>query len=141
MDNTTVSWKCFKFNWKNSAPTNPFFDHLERREEDEYRKLTPLGREQAIKTGKRLVEIAKGSVNFRKDHFNGPCSVKAIHVSNMARAKETASLIAEQFENKNIKVQQPDPLLNEALPAPMVPIRPDIFGATEEIDENRERIE
>jgi len=80
-------------------------------------------------------------MNFRKDHFNGPCSVKAIHVSNMARAKETASLIAEQFENKNIKVQQPDPLLNEALPAPMVPIRPDIFGATEEIDENRERIE
>jgi serine/threonine-protein phosphatase PGAM5 len=113
----------------------------ERREEDEYRKLTPLGRQQAIKTGKRLVEIAKGSVNFEKNRFNGKCVVKAIHVSNMVRAKETAALIAKQFHSQKIVVQKPDPLLNEALPAPMVPIRPDIPGATEEIDQNHDRIE
>jgi len=113
----------------------------ELRDEDEYRKLTPLGRQQAIKTGKRLVEMANGSMNFEKDHFNGKCVVKAIHVSNMVRAKETAALIAEQFHSQNIVVQTPDPLLNEALPAPMVPIRPDIAGATEEIDENHDRIE
>lgn len=113
----------------------------ERRKEDEHRKLTSLGRQQAIKTGKRLVEIAKGSMNFEKDRFNGQCFVKAIHVSDMVRAKETAALIAEQFHNERIVVQKPDPLLNEALPAPMIPIRPDIPGATEEIDENHDRIE
>ena len=113
----------------------------ERFEEDEHRKLTPLGRQQAIKTGKRLVEMARGSMNFEKDSFNGQCTVKAIHVSNMTRAKETAALIADQFDTKKMTVQEPDPLLNEALPAPMVPIRPDILGATEEIDENHDRIE
>lgn len=111
----------------------------EKHKEDELRRLTPLGRLQAIKTGKRLAEMARGSVNFDKDRFNGECRIKAIHVSDMVRAKETAALIAEQLEG--IVVQTPDPLLNEALPAPMVPIRPDIKGATEEIDENHDRIE
>ena len=115
----------------------------ERREEDIYRTLTPLGRRQAIQTGIRLTKIAKGSMNFETCKFNGQCSVKAIHVSNMVRAKETAQLIAQQFQDQDQKVfvQKPDPLLNEALPAPMVPIRPDIIGATEEIDENHDRIE
>ena len=113
----------------------------ERRQEDEYRKLTPLGRLQAIKTGKRLAEIANGSMNFPKPEFNGKCPIKAIHVSNMVRAKETAALIAEQFQTDKVVVTKPDPLLNEALPSPMIPIRPDIKGATEEIDENHDRIE
>jgi serine/threonine-protein phosphatase PGAM5 len=113
----------------------------ERREEDEHRKLTPLGRQQAIKTGKRLVEMARGTMKFEKDHFNGKCFVKAIHVSNMVRAKETAALIAKQFQEEKMTPQKPDPLLNEALPAPMIPIRPDIPGATEEIDLNHDRIE
>jgi len=113
----------------------------ERREEDMYRTLTPLGRRQAIQTGIRLKHIAKGSMNFEKNKFNGQCSVKAIHVSNMVRAKETAELIAQQFQDNKVFVQKPDPLLNEALPAPMVPIRPDITGATEEIDEHHDRIE
>lgn len=113
--------------------------------EDQYRKLTPLGRQQAIQTGKRLVELAKGSTRFSPNRFNGPCPVKAIHVSDMVRAKETAHLIAEQFRHlspqHNKLLQAPDPLLNEALPAPMIPIRNDIAGATEEIDANQERIE
>lgn len=114
----------------------------ERSSEDKDRKLTPLGRKQAIQTGIRLAEIAKGSANFEKERFNGKCKVKTIYVSDMTRAKETANLIAKQFhESDNMVVQEPDPLLNEALPAPMVPIRPDILGATKEIDEHHDRIE
>jgi serine/threonine-protein phosphatase PGAM5 len=117
----------------------------ESSKEDEYRKLTPLGRQQAIQTGKRLAELTKGSMNFSQDRFNGPCPVKAIYVSDMLRAKETAQLIAEQFRNVSLQhndlLQAPDPLLNEALPAPMIPIRPDITGDVEEIDANQQRIE
>ena len=40
-----------------------------------------------------------------------------------------------------MSVCTPDADLNEALPAPMIPIRPDIPHATEEIDNNRDRIE
>lgn len=113
--------------------------------DDKHRKLTPLGRQQAIQTGKRLAQIANGSIKFSRDKFNGPCPVKAIYVSDMVRAKETAQLISEQFRNlspqHNDILQEPDPLLNEALPAPMIPIRPDITGAEEEIDANQARIE
>ncbi|VEU42003.1 unnamed protein product [Pseudo-nitzschia multistriata] len=113
----------------------------ERSDEDKHRKLTPLGRRQAIQTGKRLVEMARGSASFEDHRFNGKCAVKAIHVSDMTRAKETAALIAEQFHGETALLREPDPMLNEALPAPMVPIRPDIKGAEEEIDENHDRIE
>jgi serine/threonine-protein phosphatase PGAM5 len=113
--------------------------------EDKHRKLTPLGRQQAIETGIRLAEIAKGSINFSRDTFNGPCPIKAIYVSDMVRAKETAQLISEQLNNLsphyNDLLQAPDHLLNEALPAAMIPIRPDITGADEEIDANHARIE
>jgi serine/threonine-protein phosphatase PGAM5 len=110
----------------------------ETSDDDALRKLTPLGRRQAQKTGKRLAEIVKGSDQFEDPMFHGPCTIQAIHVSNMIRAKETATLIAQQMK---LTVQRPDPDLNEALPAPMIPIRPDITGATEEIDEHHERIE
>jgi serine/threonine-protein phosphatase PGAM5 len=117
----------------------------EDHEEEEGRVLTPLGRYQARATGKRLAQIAQGAKHFYPDSFNGPCHVKAIHVSELVRARETAELIAEQLQYytpKNTKLlQPPDPLLNETLPAPMVPIRPDIPGAAEEIDANQERVE
>lgn len=58
----------------------------------------------------------------------------------MTRARETAELIAKELPNTFL-VDEPDPLLNEALPAPMIPIRPDIEGADEEIDANHDRIE
>jgi serine/threonine-protein phosphatase PGAM5 len=112
----------------------------ESSKDDEHRKLTPLGRLQATKTGQRLAEWTKGSSNFDDPSFHGPCPIKAIRVSNMTRAKETAQLIAKELGG-GFKVEKPDPLLNEALPAPMIPIRPDISGAEEEIDENRDRIE
>mmetsp|Transcript_21690 Transcript_21690/g.42613 ORF Transcript_21690/g.42613 Transcript_21690/m.42613 type:complete len:307 (+) Transcript_21690:215-1135(+) len=49
-------------------------------------KLTPLGREQARLTGKRLAEIAKAK-NFKYD---------AMYFSDQMRAKETAELILEE---------------------------------------------
>lgn len=58
----------------------------------------------------------------------------------MRRARETAQLIAREMPN-TIIVDEPDPLLNEALPSPMIPIRPDMNGAEEEIDANHDRIE
>jgi serine/threonine-protein phosphatase PGAM5 len=106
--------------------------------------LTMLGRYQARQTGKRLAQIARGSQNFYPSQFNGPCNIKAIHVSNMIRAKQTAELIAEQLQpytKKQDLLQKPDPLLNETLPAPMIPIRPEITGAAEEIDAHHERVE
>ncbi|CAJ1952554.1 unnamed protein product [Cylindrotheca closterium] len=109
--------------------------------EDENRKLTALGRRQATKTGKRLATWAKGTETFENPYFNGPCPiVTKIRVSNMTRAKETAELIAKEMPS-TIVMDEPDSLLNEALPSPMIPIRPDITGAEEEIDANHDRIE
>ena len=58
----------------------------------------------------------------------------------MTRAKETAQLIAQQLPD-TVVVDEPDPLLNEALPSPMIPIRPHIKDAEEEIDAHHDRIE
>jgi len=107
--------------------------------EDHLQTLTPLGRLQAIKTGKRLKEIMLGVQQYvPKESFRGQCQIRAIHVSNMTRAKETATYIATEL---GISVNTPDPDLNEALPAPMIPIRPDIPNAIEEIDQHHTRIE
>lgn len=108
------------------------------KDDDQLQKLTPLGRLQAIRTGKRLKEMMQGAQHFDSKEFRGPCPIKAIHVSNMTRAKETAELIAAEL---GMSVSTPDADLNEALPAPMIPIRPDITGATEEIDQHQNRIE
>ena len=54
--------------------------------------------------------------------------------------EETADII-QSYLPKSIHRSQPDPLLNETLPAPMIPIRPDIRNATEEIDQNHDRVE
>ena len=117
----------------------------EEKPDEKDRILTPLGRFQARATGRRLAQIAQGARHFYPDTFNGPCHIKAIYSSDLIRAKETAELIAEQMQyytpkNKTL-LQAPDPLLNETLPAPMIPIRPDIPGATEEIDANQERVD
>ncbi len=106
--------------------------------DDEHQTLTPLGRLQAIRTGKRLREMMEGAQGFEKERSRGPCLISAIRVSNMERAKETANLIAHEL---GLKVQQPDPDLNEGYPAPMIPIRPDLPGTTEDIDQNHDRIE
>ena len=71
--------------------------------------MTELGRKQADLTGQRLAIMQKGI-----DEKFGPCNIKAIRVSNMTRAKETASIIAKHLPlPQNIEI--PDPLLNEGL--------------------------
>jgi serine/threonine-protein phosphatase PGAM5 len=128
-------------------------------QDDSVRKLTELGRIQARKTGQRLAELARGSMEFRASEdvdpwYCGPLiktttttttKPNKIRVSNMTRAKETAELIAEEMRHHHlptmIQVDTPDPKLNEGLPAPMIPIRPDIAHAEEEIDAHHDRIE
>lgn len=101
----------------------------ESSKDDEKRRLTLLGKKQAELTGLRLSTLAQ----------RGPCHFKAIHVSDMTRAKETAAIIASHLPG--VDCMDPDPLLNEALPSPMIPARPDVPNAEKEIDANHDRIE
>jgi serine/threonine-protein phosphatase PGAM5 len=110
----------------------------ETSKEDALRKLTPLGRLQAERTGARLARMAQGANSFDDSEFNGPCVIQALRSSSMTRARETAEIIAKHLR---MRLEAPDPLLNEALPSPMIPIRPDIEGAVEEVDANHDRIE
>eukprot|EP00978_Attheya_sp_CCMP212_P041373 scaffold236383_cov56-Attheya_sp.AAC.2 len=83
-------------------------------EEDHKRILTPLGRKQADHTGRRIAEIIKGV-----DEKCRPCNVKVLRVSDMARAKETADIIATHIPG--VERADPDPLLNEGWPAHHIP--------------------
>ena len=97
----------------------------ERYKDDRRRKLTPLGRHQAELTGQRLAVLARGGLQggpqlspTKKDNVvgAGPLHIKCIHVSDMERAKETARIIHSHIPH--VKLNDPDPMLNEALPAP-----------------------
>ena len=97
----------------------------ERYKEDRRRKLTPLGRHQAELTGQRIALFARGGMqggphlaHHKKDNVlgSGPLYIKCIHVSDMERAKETAQIIHSHLPH--VKMNDPDPLLNEALPCP-----------------------
>ena len=105
----------------------------ETHKDDDQQKLTKLGRIQAYLTGKRLALMMQGI----GEKF-GKCNITAIQSSNMTRARETAEIIASFLPG--VLLKEPDPMLNEALPAPIIPIRPEI-DATKEIDENANRIE
>ena len=89
--------------------------YLEGKEykEDEQRILTPLGRKQADLTGQRLAEMA--SVDGLNKDNNNESVIKAIHVSNMTRAKETAKIIASYLPQ--VPFMDPDPMLNECTPS------------------------
>jgi len=103
--------------------------------------LTPLGREQAALTGKRLGQLIRG-VN---EEF-GPCKVKVLRVSDLARAKETADIIYDNMEldksdGEMVEKADPDPLLNEGRPCHHIPggrARPSVVEKT---DEHHPRIE
>jgi hypothetical protein len=56
----------------------------ETEEDDAKRILTETGRKQSDYTGKRLREMLDGA----NEKF-GPCNIKVVRVSNMARAKES----------------------------------------------------
>jgi serine/threonine-protein phosphatase PGAM5 len=117
--------------------------------DDHQQILTPLGRKQAEYTGQRLAKLMLPTVpsSTDKDSFVPVvhCRIKAIHVSGMARAKETARIIASHLgENGRMIVTDPDPLLNEALPAPIIPKRPDVGSLRKqqaEIRDHQGRIE
>jgi hypothetical protein len=100
---------------------------------DDQQRLTPLGRHQAALTGQRLAVMARGGLqgglglSFLNDsnnnktddlNFEQPCHIKAIHVSDLTRAKETAEIIASFLPNAVDICTRPDPMLNEALPSP-----------------------
>lgn len=106
--------------------------YKEQYEDDGRRKLTRLGRLQAEKTGRRLRVLQTGI-----DEKFGSCHIKKIYSSDMTRAKETAAIISKHL---GLQLQPPDDRLNEAIPAPIIPVRRDI-DAEMEIDENRGRIE
>lgn len=130
---------------------------------DSERKLTPLGRIQAIKTGKRLANMiqelpvivdmeTKESPEIGDDDDGMttptqplplPKSRRKVIVrsSDMERAKETAQLIAKEMESQEVCVslESPDVVLNEVLPAPFVPVRSadKSVGDVEQIDEDQ----
>lgn len=98
----------------------------ETHSDDAKRKLTKLGRVQAHLTGQRLQIMLQGI----DDKF-GACNITSLTSSDMTRAKETAQIISQYLPN--VPVNKPDAMLNEVLPAPIIPVRPEI-DATAEID-------
>jgi serine/threonine-protein phosphatase PGAM5 len=107
----------------------------ETHREDEKRILTPLGRKQAELTGKRLAEMIAGL-----DEQFGPCHVNTIRVSNMARAKETADIIAKELPDSVIRAE-PDPMLNEGRPCHTIPGGKVSSNTIMKTDEGNKRIE
>ena len=121
--------------------------------DDKNRVLTEIGQKQAKLTGQRLAAMmnvtslnVKASKGSEATTFSGPCYIKSLHVSNMTRAKETADLIVNELNlvGHNVAITEPDALLNEGLPAPIIPHRPDVGTPQQleqEISENHDRIE
>ena len=99
--------------------------------DDRKRSLTALGRRQAQLTGRRLAELV---------HSLGPEKFHSITTSDLLRAKQTAFIMAQKLPD-SIQINDPDPDLNEGLPAPMIPSRPDIPGCAQEIDDQRDRMD
>ena len=91
-------------------PGDPLSEEL-----DAARVLTPRGRIQAEKVGDRLAAMLKPALTTpgREAHVR-------IHVSTLARAKETAAIIASRLP---AHVRQPDPNLAEGDPAHTVPFQ------------------
>lgn len=108
----------------------------EESKEDDQRKLTPLGRQQADLTGRRLRELMEAAAD--EDGFSS-CNLKVLRVSDMARAKETADIIASHLPG--VERSDPDPDLNEGRPAHNVPGGKASSGAIEKVDEQHPRIE
>ena len=69
--------------------------------------MTKLGRKQAHETGKRIAQMIQGI----EGDARSPCNVKVVRVSDLARAKETADIIASHMPQ--VERSDPDPMLNE----------------------------
>lgn len=99
--------------------------------DDRHRCLTLLGRKQAQLTGRRIAQLIENI---------GVDKIKGIYTSDLLRAKQTAWIMMKEMP-KELEINHPDPDLNEALPATMIPMRPDLSGAIEEVDATKERVE
>jgi len=118
-------------------------------EEDEKRKLTELGRKQAHLTGLRIAEMIRGgssdanekdlSLDKEGASLFKPCPVVVIRASGMTRAKETADIIGQSLPDNIIRAE-PDHLLNEGIPAPIIPSLPDI-DIEEDLAKDGKRVE
>lgn len=108
------------------------YDETEK--EDEKRLLTKLGREQAELTGRRLREMMTGA----SKEF-GPCKIKVVRVSNLARAKETADIIASHLPG--VEYAGPDPDLNEGRPCHTIPGGKSSESTIQKTDDGHHRIE
>lgn len=102
--------------------------------QDEKRTLTALGRKQADLTGERIKEMIQGI-----DPLFKAMPVATLFVSNMTRAKETAEIIANHLPDY-VERADPDPLLNEGIPAQIIPSRPEL-DIEEDFKKNGPRIE
>jgi len=106
----------------------------ETHQEDEKRILTEIGRKQADLTGQRIAEMIQGA-----DEKFGPCNVKIMRVSGMARAKETADIIAKHIPN--VERAEPDEIFNEGRPSHHIPVGKVSSSIIKKIDEQHPRIE
>lgn len=104
--------------------------------EDSHRVLTALGREQADHTGRRLREMLRGDP---ENPELGSCRIRVVRVSDMARAKETADIIASHLPG--VERAEPDPDLNEGRPAHNIPGGRASPSTIERMDEQHPRIE
>ena len=80
-------------------------------EVDAKQVLTPLGRQQAEATGVKLKEILSKVLTTP-----GRESQVRVHVSNLARAKETADIILKHLPSERVRRLPPDPNLAEGWP-------------------------
>jgi len=83
----------------------------ETHKEDRLRRLTPLGEEQARRTGERLRDMLRSSKNVR------------LRCSTMTRAQETCDIILPYLPARTV-VEPADPNLAEGRPAHAIPGRP-----------------
>ena len=122
--------------------------------DDKDRILTELGKRQAKLTGQRLASMmnvppSMDDTSKGRDttSFSGPCYITSLHMSTMTRAKETAEIVRDELQcsgHHHVVMTEPDRLLNEGLPAPIIPHRPDVGTLSQqqkEIHENHDRIE
>ena len=70
----------------------------------------------------------------------GPCNIKTIRVSNMARAKETAEIIGRSLP-ESVWRAEPDADLNEGRPCHYIPGTKASARTVKKTDEGHERIE
>lgn len=99
--------------------------------------MTKLGRQQAELTGRRLREMMEGVAN--DDEGFGRCHIRSVRVSGMARARETAQIIAQHLPG--VPLLEADPMLNEGRPCHTLPGGAASERAIQMMDQHHDRIE